>query len=101
MPFSAQKHTKRKRMKLFDEVWCFQYSTEPSGAVNGLHSSLPRFYFRDLRFEVSIKQATNFQLEGIHPSETWMAMEKLLKMPGAPVRSIGLANFNSAQVKDL
>jgi len=41
------------------------------------------------------------KLEGIHPSETWMAMEKLLKMPGAPVRSIGLANFNSAQVKDI
>ena len=41
------------------------------------------------------------QLEDVHPSETWRAMEELLKLPDNPVRSIGLANFNSAQIKDI
>jgi aldehyde reductase len=37
----------------------------------------------------------------VHPTETWLAMEKLLSLPDSPVRSIGLANFNSAQIQDI
>ncbi len=44
---------------------------------------------------------SSLQLEDIHFLETWNAMEKLLHLPDVPVRSLGLANFHSAQVKDI
>jgi aldehyde reductase len=37
----------------------------------------------------------------VHPTETWLAMEKLLSLPDSPVRSIGVANFNSAQIQNI
>ena len=41
------------------------------------------------------------QLDNIHPSETWKAMEDLIKLPDQPIKSIGVANFNKAQIEDI
>ena len=35
----------------------------------------------------------------IHPTETWLAMERLVKI--GLVRTIGLSNFNSEQITDI
>ena len=35
----------------------------------------------------------------VTPTETWLAMEKLVEK--GLVRSIGLSNFNSEQIKDI